>query len=69
MVQNKEPRFTNARKVDLGDFVVRSLLLRDPSLKAGEVRKVCNHLYGRLRTKAGLLQLAKLRDMTTESQQ
>lgn len=49
-----EPRFSNARKVDLGDFVMRKLAERDPSLTAGQIRKVCSHLYSRLRTKRGV---------------
>ena len=49
----KEQRFTNARKVDLGDFVMRKLVERDRTLTAAQVRKVCSHLYTRLRTKRG----------------
>lgn len=54
MSKEKEKRFTNARKKDLGDFVMRQLQQRDPSLTAANVRKVCSHLYSRLRTKKGV---------------
>lgn len=53
MAKEKSPRFTNARKIDLGDFVMRALTDRDPSLTAADVRKICSHLYTRLRTKEG----------------
>lgn len=53
MAESKEPRFTNARKRDLGDFVIRQLLLRDSALTPSMVRKVCSHLYTRLRGKEG----------------
>lgn len=53
MAKTKEPRFTNARKVDLGDFIMRELAKRDPSLTAANVRRVCSHLYTRLRSRKG----------------
>lgn len=69
MAKAKEARFTNARKRDLGDFIMRQLQERDPSLTAANVRKVCSHLYSRLRTKKGVEEflgqrnLAGIRDL------
>ena len=69
MSKPKDGRFTNARKKDLGDFIMRELQKRDPSLTANGVRKVCSHLYSRLRTKKGVEEflgqrnLAGIRDL------
>ena len=63
MKKVKEPRFTNARKRDLGDFVMRQLVQRDATLTANQIRKVCSHLYTRLRTKEGAKELARQREL------
>lgn len=45
--------FTGARKIDLGDFIMRKLYERDRTLSEAQIRMVCSHLYNRLRTKKG----------------
>lgn len=49
----KKERFTNPRKRDLGNYIIRELIRRDATLTPDNVRMVCSHLYTRLRTKKG----------------
>lgn len=69
MGKPKEKRFTNARKRDLGDFIMRQLQERDPSLTVANVRKVCSHLYTRLRTKEGAAEFLEQKRLSGGSDQ